>query len=80
MESLVERLKFSHKSAYILLIDLDHFKTINDSLGHDIGDLVLKEVGQRIKNFCKLSHMVARLGGDEFVITSYSIHYTKLYE
>jgi len=70
MESLVERLKFSHKSAYILLIDLDHFKTINDSLGHDIGDLVLKEVGQRIKNFCKLSHMVARLGGDEFVVVS----------
>jgi len=52
------------------LIDLDHFKTINDTLGHDIGDKVLKEVAQRIKSYCDDKHLVARLGGDEFTIVS----------
>lgn len=74
MDSLVERLNVTRKSAYILLIDLDHFKTINDSLGHDVGDMVLKEVGERIRNFCRLSHVVARLGGDEFVVVSREFH------
>lgn len=70
MESMIERLGTTKKRAYILLIDLDHFKNINDSLGHDVGDLVLKEVAQRIDRFCQLSHVVARLGGDEFVVVS----------
>ncbi|MFT7880002.1 MAG: bifunctional diguanylate cyclase/phosphodiesterase [Sulfurimonas sp.] len=70
MESMIERLETTRKRAYILLIDLDHFKNINDSLGHDVGDLVLKEVAHRINRFCKLSHAVARLGGDEFVVVS----------
>jgi len=70
MDAMIERLSFSHKQAYILLIDLDHFKTINDSLGHDVGDKVLKEVAQRIQNFCIHSRLVARLGGDEFIVVS----------
>jgi len=70
MESLVERLAVSKKRAYILLIDLDHFKTINDSLGHDVGDLLLQEVARRISLFCREAHVVARLGGDEFVVVS----------
>ncbi|MGC9351282.1 MAG: putative bifunctional diguanylate cyclase/phosphodiesterase [Sulfurovum sp.] len=70
MESMIERLGTTQKRAYILLIDLDHFKNINDSWGHDVGDLVLKEVANRINRFCRLSHMVARLGGDEFVVVS----------
>lgn len=70
MESMIDRLGVTKKRAYILLIDLDHFKNINDSLGHDVGDLVLKEVADRIKKFCRLSDVVARLGGDEFVVVS----------
>ncbi|MFT7824314.1 MAG: EAL domain-containing protein [Sulfurimonas sp.] len=70
MESMIERFRVTEKSAYILLIDLDHFKNINDSLEHDIGDLVLKEVARRISEFCRRSHIVARLGGDEFVVVS----------
>lgn len=70
MDAMTDRLPFSNKKAYMLLIDLDHFKTINDSLGHDVGDEVLKVVAQRIQNFCRLSRVVARLGGDEFIVVS----------
>lgn len=73
MEEMAQRLYLSNKKAYVLLIDLDHFKTINDSLGHDVGDKVLKEVARRIKSYCRLSRIVARLGGDEFVVISKDI-------
>ena len=70
MESLHERLVENHKTACMFLIDLDHFKTINDSLGHDIGDKLLIEVSRRIEHYVKDTHMVARLGGDEFILVS----------
>ncbi len=50
------------------LIDLDHFKTVNDTLGHPTGDLLLVEVAKRISSTCGEDGVVARLGGDEFVI------------
>ena len=53
--------------SFLLLIDLDHFKTVNDSLGHDIGDKVLEEVSERLKSTAKNEYIIARLGGDEFV-------------
>ncbi len=70
IDQLIKRVEFSKKFAYILLIDLDHFKTINDTLGHDIGDKVLQEVAERIRNYCDDEHLIARLGGDEFIIVS----------
>jgi diguanylate cyclase (GGDEF)-like protein len=70
IDQLISRVAFSKKFAYILLIDLDHFKTINDTLGHDIGDKVLQEVARRIQNYCTDKHLIARLGGDEFIIVS----------
>ena len=70
MESLNERLLENHKRACICLIDLDHFKTINDSLGHDIGDKLLVEVSKRIGLYVKDTNILARLGGDEFVLVS----------
>ena len=70
MERLIARLQISNKFVYILLIDLDHFKTINDTLGHDIGDKVLQEVAERIRRYCGYRYTIARLGGDEFVIVS----------
>ncbi|PHQ65516.1 MAG: diguanylate cyclase [Sulfurimonas sp.] len=59
--------RYGNKVA-VLFIDLDHFKEINDSLGHDIGDKVLIEVSRRIKTQMRKSDTLSRLGGDEFCI------------
>ncbi|MEZ4270644.1 MAG: GGDEF domain-containing protein [Myxococcota bacterium] len=55
-------------SLAVLLIDLDHFKEINDSLGHSVGDLVLVEAAQRMRVELRAADVIGRMGGDEFAI------------
>ncbi|MDF1876854.1 bifunctional diguanylate cyclase/phosphodiesterase [Sulfurimonas sp. SAG-AH-194-L11] len=65
--------EYKNKYTYLLLIDLDYFKTINDTLGHDIGDELLQAVALRMKNLSEsYNNEVSRLGGDEFCVLSQS--------
>ncbi|MCG8668168.1 MAG: EAL domain-containing protein [Pseudomonadales bacterium] len=68
LEREIERSNRHNYSGAVLFIDLDHFKKINDSLGHPVGDLVLQEIASRLENNSRAEDLVARLGGDEFVV------------
>jgi diguanylate cyclase (GGDEF)-like protein/PAS domain S-box-containing protein len=69
-EQLEEALRHAKRNDHIavLFLDLDHFKSINDSLGHPIGDDLLKDVANRLTNCVREGDTVCRLGGDEFAI------------
>jgi len=57
-----------------ILIDLNHFKSVNDRFGHQAGDLLLKEVAKRLKSFCRHADFVGRIGGDEFVALTFGVN------
>ncbi|MGQ5522087.1 two-component system response regulator [Chitinimonas sp. PSY-7] len=64
----ISRCMRTAKSLAVILIDLDHFKIVNDTLGHAAGDLLLKEVAVRLATCIRDTDTIARLGGDEFTI------------
>ena len=65
---LLERARPEEHKLAVLFLDLDRFKLVNDTLGHDVGDLLLKAVAERIHRVVRAGDLVARLGGDEFTI------------
>ena len=70
-DRLAQEIKKAHRADLqlaLLFIDLDHFKAVNDTLGHAMGDLLLVEAGQRISACVRETDTVARLGGDEFTV------------
>lgn len=68
LQSLMSRSERSHSKLAVLYLDLDGFKEINDSYGHEIGDKVLVIISDRIRHCMRLEDLVARIGGDEFVL------------
>ena len=70
-EHLIQSIKIAardNSSLALLMLDLDHFKDVNDTLGHPVGDQLLVEVGRRLSGLLRNADTIARLGGDEFAI------------
>ncbi|MDA7088586.1 EAL domain-containing protein [Pseudomonas sp. SA3-5] len=68
IQQALQQARRKQERVALLLIDLDNFKTINDSIGHSTGDLLLQEVAQRLKRLCRSIDTVSRQGGDEFIL------------
>lgn len=61
-----------HSNLIVMFLDIDNFKLINDNLGHDKGDLILKSIAKRLQKCVRKSDTVARIGGDEFIIVFFA--------
>jgi len=68
LDKVLARSERSGQLGALLFLDLDNFKLLNDTMGHDIGDMLLRQVAQRLRHALRHSDQLARLGGDEFVV------------
>ncbi len=77
LEREVDRVKRNKEKLAVMFIDLDRFKNVNDTLGHGVGDSLLKEVARRLRLCIRKHDIAARLGGDEFTILITKTHFPK---
>lgn len=68
MQESLDEIRNEHKKISVIAIDIDHFKSINDSFGHDVGDEVIRKLSQQLRKNFRKSDLVCRVGGEEFVI------------
>jgi diguanylate cyclase (GGDEF)-like protein len=68
LEAMIEKVRNGGPTAAVFYIDLDHFKDVNDTLGHPVGDELIRSVTQRLSRTLRGDDLVARLGGDEFAV------------
>jgi diguanylate cyclase (GGDEF)-like protein/PAS domain S-box-containing protein len=68
LEHMLNNIQRTNNSVALILIDVDHFKNVNDSMGHDSGDTLLTVIAERLKQCVRFTDTVARLGGDEFAV------------
>ena len=76
-ERVIASLPATRSRAALMSIDLDHFKEVNDALGHPVGDALLRAVAERLRDCVRDSDCVARFGGDEFLVLQHPIRGTK---
>ena len=77
LEKAVKTVMRSGTSMALMFLDMDQFKRVNDTLGHDAGDSLLKEVASRLNNTVRENDTVSRIGGDEFTILLTDVHQTQ---
>ncbi|WP_341659119.1 EAL domain-containing protein [Vibrio sp.] len=80
LEEVIEKAQKDNTAGVLFYLDLDRFKTINDSLGHTIGDHLIKAIAKRMEAWLEDDYTAARIGGDEFAILMPSIHPDKAHE
>jgi diguanylate cyclase (GGDEF)-like protein len=68
LESVIRQAKRAQTDLVVLFMDLDHFKTINDTYGHDVGDMVIKRFANYLKSSLRDSDVIGRIGGEEFLV------------
>jgi diguanylate cyclase (GGDEF)-like protein len=73
LEATIDRVREAGGNAAVFYIDLDHFKDVNDTLGHHVGDELLRSVAQRLVRTLRGDDVVTRLGGDEFAVLSFGV-------
>ncbi len=73
IKRIVSKARRDEVSLAVLYIDLDKFKPINDTYGHDIGDLVLQTISTRLSSLLRTEDLIARVGGDEFILTIFPV-------